>query len=102
MFPKISPTLKHPFLTILTLYCLLQMSQICGSTGSTYYVYNDGTTSNGGEGSGWNTVDDCNACTSKSPPCLTLKGGVAIMSAEDTLITGDGIYPGSNDVNTFL
>ena len=65
-----------------------------------YYVCDDGTDCNAGDGSGWVTGNDGNACTSKSSPCLTISGGLDNLAAGDTLTIGDGTYTGtSNCIN---
>lgn len=69
------------------------------SLATTYYVCGNGTTCNTG-GTGWSTGNNSNSCTSKSSPCLTINGGIDKMSANDTLIVGNGTY--ANDpIGTF-
>lgn len=64
--------------------------------GATYYVCDDGTACNAGDGDGWSTGNDSNNTTQaqdKATPWKTITHGIATMSGGDTLIVGDGAYP---------
>ncbi len=46
---------------------------------------------------GWSIGNDNNACTGANAPCLSIAGGLAKMSAGDTLLINDGTYTESLD-----
>ncbi|MBU0662417.1 MAG: DNRLRE domain-containing protein [Candidatus Diapherotrites archaeon] len=69
----------------------------CGECNyDTFYVCGNAAECNTGI-SGWNTGNDsAGCCNSKSSPCKTIGAAVAKMTADDTLIIGNGIYTGEN------
>ena len=73
------------------LFFVLLVSSVSGAT---YYVCDNSIDCNSGEGYGWNTETDSNACDSKSFPCKTIRGGIVKLLGGDTIIIGDGNYTG--------
>jgi hypothetical protein len=88
----------YKFIFFLALFfALFGLVKSSWAAGNTYYVCDTGTSCNANS-SGWNTGNDANACTSKSSPCKTIKGGVGKISSGDTLIIGNGTYVGSDNM----
>ena len=73
-------------------YVLLFLSIAYPLWATTYYVCDDATDCNAGDGSGWSTGNNGNNGTAKSTPWLTLDYAEDTISSGDTVIVGDGTY----------
>jgi hypothetical protein len=61
-------------------------------TGTTYYVCDNSTDCNAGDGSGWSTGSDSGGGESRGDPWKTLQYAENNVSAGDFVIVGDGTY----------
>jgi len=96
---KMKHTLKTNYLLICTILVFLLLPSL--AFGATYYVCDDGTVANAGEGSGWSTGSNTNSGLSRTTAWKTIQKAANTMVAGDTVIASDGTYTAGEGENTF-